>query len=200
MTTADNESVLGLPHLLVLGLALLLSFPFCALADSNDEPSEDTNTNEDSYFKLTSRDYAGLERQLSPYLDSYAAGKISEVELASRFAIFYRSYGLESRFDEWVSAYPKSYTARLARGMYLISDAWRKRGSNFSRETTDEQFRGFTEQMRKAASDLEASIGLYARPVESYRYLIQISMGLGRTGRGFLDEALKRDGEAFNPR
>jgi len=200
MTTADNESVLGLPHLLVLGLALLLSFPFCALADSNDEPSEDTNTNEDSYFRLTSKDYAGLERHLSPYLDSYAAGKISEVELASRFAVFYRSYGLESRFDEWVSAYPKSYAARLARGMYLISDAWRKRGSKFSHETTDEQIRSFVEQVKRAASDLQISIGLYSRPVESYRYLIQISMGLGRSGRGFLDEALKLDQQAYNPR
>src|SRR5216683_416239 len=162
MTTADNESVLGLPHLLVLGLALLLSFPFCALADSNDEPSEDTNTNEDSYFRLTSKDYAGLERQLSPYLDSYAA--------------------------------------RLARGIYLISYALSKRGSKFSHETTDEQIRSFVEQVKRAASDLQISIGLYSRPVESYRYLIQISMGLGRTGRGFLDEALKLDQQAYNPR
>ena len=200
MTTADNESVLGSPHLLVLGLALLLSFPFCALADSNDDPGEETNTNDDAYVRLASKDYARLERQLRPHLDAYAKGTIPETELASKFTVFYRSYALESRFDEWVSAYPKSYGARLARGMYLISDAWRKRGSNYSRETTDKQFQGFVAQLKKAASDLQASIGLYSRPVESYRYLKQISMGLGRTGRGFLDEALKLDGEAFNPR
>jgi len=200
MTTADNESVLGLPHLLVLGLALLLSFPFCALADSNDDPGEETNTNDDAYVRLASKDYARLERQLRPHLDAYAKGTIPETELASKFAVFYRSYALESRFDEWVSAYPKSYGARLARGMYLISDAWRKRGSNYSRETTDKQFQGFVAQLKKAASDLQASIGLYSRPVESYRYLIQISMGLGRTGRGFLDEALKLDQQAYNPR
>src|SRR5258708_35630487 len=186
MTTADTGSVLGLASLPVLGPPLLLSFPFCALADSNDEPSEDTNTNEDSYFRLTSKDYAGLERHLSPYLDSYAAGKISEVELASRFAVFYRSYGPESRFDEWVSAYPKSYAARLARGMYLISDAWRKRGSKFSHETTDEQIRSFVEQDKRAASDLQISIGLSPMPPQTYRLLIHLSLSLRPTAHGLL--------------
>jgi hypothetical protein len=201
MTTAGDKSSLLLLRLLVLGLAALASLPFPALADTDDDSSESAKTNDDTYVRLASKGYRELERQFSPHLDSYAKGTISEVEFASKFAVFYRSYGLESRFDEWVSAYPKSYTARLARGMYLISDAWRKRGSNFSRETTDEQFRGFTEQMRNAASDLEVSIGLYARPVESYRYLIQISMGLGlHTGRGLLDAALELDPQAYNPR
>jgi len=190
MTTAGDKSSFLLLRLLVLGLAALASLPFPALADTDDDPSESAKTNDDTYVRLASKGYRELERQFSPHLDSYAKGTISEVAFASKFAVFYRSYGLESRFDEWVSAYPKSYAARLARGMYLISDAWRKRGSKFSHETTDEQIRSFVEQVKRAASDLQISIGLYSRPVESYRYLIQISMGLGRTGRGFLDEAL----------
>ena len=61
-----------------------------------------------------------------------------------------------------------------------------------------------------ALSDLQMSINLDTRPVESYRYLIQISMGLGglraeydfqlRAERAFLDEALKLDAAAYYPR
>ncbi len=201
MTATNNQPLLGVLLRLVLGLAVLVSFPFPALAEPGDEPGEATKANDDVYVKLQSRNYAELEQQFSRHLDSYAAGRISENELASKFAIFSRSYSLESRFDEWVSAYPKSYAARLARAMYGVSDAWRKRGSEFASQTTDRQLRGFVEQLKKAATDLQVSIELYSRPVESYRHLIRISMGLGLgAGRSFLDAALKLDGEAYYPR
>ncbi len=203
MTTADNKSLLGLLRPLVLGLAVLVSFPFPALADPGDEPGEDANTKakDDANVSLLSGAYAELESQYNRYLDLYAARRISEEELASRFEVFDKSLGLESRFDEWVRAYPESYSARLARGIHRVSAAWSKRGSNFARETTDEQLRGFMELLKLAASDFQASIALYSRPVESYRHLIKISMGLGfGGGRGFLDAALKLDPEAYYPR
>lgn len=198
---ADNRSPLGRLGFLLLGAAVLVSHSLSALAQSSGDPGEIAHSQDDIYVKLASGKYLELERQFAGYLDLYAARKISENELASRFAIFDRSYGLEARFDEWVSAYPKSYSARLARGIYRVSDAWRKRGSKLSSQTTDVQFYDFTEMLKKAASDFQASIGLHSRPVESYRYLIRISMGLGLGAeRGFLDEALKLDAEAYYPR
>ena len=201
MTTADDRSYLGVFRVLFLGAAVLVSHRPVAIAQSSEDPGEVASPNDDAYVGLASRKYPELERQFAGYLDLYAAGKIPEDEVASRFAVFYRSYGLEARFDEWVGAFPKSYSARLARGMYRVSDAWRMRGSNFAGQTTDNQFREFIESMKNAASDLYVSIGMYSRPVESYRYLIQVSLGLGlRTGRGFLDEALKLDPQAYYPR
>jgi TPR repeat protein len=201
MMMAYYRSSLGVLGFLLLGAAVLVSHHHSAIAQSSEDPGEITASQDDVYVKLVSKKYPELERQFAGYLELYAAGKISEYELASRFAIFNRSDGLEARFDEWVSAYPKSYSARLARGIYRISDAWRKRGSKLASQTTDMQFHEFTELLKKAASDVQASIGLHSRPVASYRYLIQISKGLGLGAeRGFLDEALKLDANAYYPR
>jgi len=194
-------TVSALPRLLVLAAALLASHSRPGLAQSEDDSAEDLSPREQAYINLSSRNYQELERALKVHLDAYAARKIPEAELASKFSVFYRSYGLESRFDEWVSAFPRSYSARLARGIYLISDAWRRRGNRYADQTTDNQFQELIDTMKRAASDLQASLGMYERPVESYRYLIMVSMALGLPStRGLLDAALKLDPEAYFPR
>lgn len=186
---------------LIMGFAVLVSCPFQAIADSSDNLSQKNRVDDDAHVKLVSRDYAGLERQYGRYLDSYVTNKISEEELSLKFAVFSKGSGFESRYDEWVSAYPKSYSARLARGVYRVADAWNKRSTKFANETTDEQFRGFTETLELAASDLQASLELFPKPVESYRQLINASKGLKHdSARSLLDAALKLDPKAYYPR
>jgi len=173
-----------------------------ALAESfQGTPSQDENFRSDVFIKLTAQRYIDLEHQYAGFLESYTKGKISEEELASKFTIFSNAHGLESRIDEWVKAYPKSYPAMLARGVLRISLAWSRRSGKFAEEVTEEQRQEFSAGLKLAAADLLASTKLYAKPVESYRQLIKVSMGLGLDAdRGLLNEALKLDPQAFYPR
>lgn len=154
-----------------------------------------------TYDMLESREYGALDQRFRPYLDSYAGNKISAEELAWRFAVFSMMTEVEPRLDEWVQAFPTSYTARLARGIYHVTEAWRKRGELMGSRTSDEQMKWFRESLNKAQSDLAASIPLYARPVDSYRYLIRVSKGMSNGNeRDMLDKALKLDPKAYDAR
>lgn len=154
-----------------------------------------------TYDMLSAKEYGALDQRFRPYLDSYASNKISAEELAWRFEVFSMMTEVEPRLDEWVHAFPNSYTARLARGIYHVTDAWKKRGESMGNRTSDEQMKGFRESLKKAQSDLVASIPLYVRPVDSYRYLVRVSKGMGNgNDRDMLDKAIKLDPKAFDVR
>lgn len=180
---------------------LFVLHPQRAIADPVIKLTEEEIFFQKSYLMLSTKEYKALDQRFKKYLDLYAGNKITAEELAQKFEIFSKMPGLEPRFDEWINAFPESYTARLARGIYRITDAWEKRGSKFAHSTTDEQFRGFGESLKKAQSDLMLSIQLNTRPVESYRHLIRISKGLSLgIERNLLDAALKLDPKAYEPR
>lgn len=180
---------------------LFVLHPQRAIADPVINLTEQESFFQESYLMLSTKEYKALDQRFKKYLDLYAGNKITAEEFAQKLEIFTRMPGLEPRFDEWINAFPESYTARVARGIYRITDAWEKRGNKFAHSTTDEQFRGFGESLKKAQSDLMLSIQLYSRPVDSYRYLIRISKGLSLgIERNLLDAALKLDPKAFEPR
>jgi hypothetical protein len=170
-------------------------------AQEAQQVSEQNVFGKKTYDMLSSREYGALEQRFLPYLDSYANNKITDEELAWRFAVFSMMTEVEPRLDEWVRAFPNSYTARLARGIYHVTDAWKKRGDLMGDRTTDDQMKGFHESLKKAQSDLVSSLPLYARPVDSYRYLIRVAKGLSLGNeRDMLDKALKLDPKAFKAR
>lgn len=196
-------AIVTLPFVMVV----LFHFTFSGLGiagtnDTNDEFSEeDTRLDKEAYYLLFNKDYKNLEQRFNSFLDSYAAGKITAEEISNKFDRFRRTPGLEVQFNEWINAYPKSYSARLARGIFRMAHAWELRGSKFASGTSDDQFQKFTDELKNAESDLEASLNLFSRPVESYRYLIRISKGLSLgKEREFLDAAIRIDPYAFYPR
>ncbi len=164
--------------------------------------TEEINALGQNAFKvLSARDYATLEKTFQPWLDSYAHKKIREDELSVRFSVFSRMTDVEAELDGWVKAYPASYSARLARGIYLADEAWRRRGDLRGNRTSGKQFADFHAYLDKSHADLTASIPLYARPVESYRYLIRVAKGQGSDEeRQLLDHALALDPAALEPR
>lgn len=176
--------------------------PVPALAEAQaQQVSEQDVFGKKTYDMLESKEYGALEQRFRPYLDSYAGNKMSAEELAWRFAVFSMMTEVEPRLDEWIQAFPNSYTARLARGIFHVTEAWRKRGELMGNRTSDEQMKWFRESLNKAQSDLAAAIPLYARPVDSYRYLIRVSKGMGNGNeRDMLDKALKLDPKAYDAR
>ena len=166
-----------------------------------DWSEEEYRQDEELYYLLFNKDYENLERRFGSYLDSYAAGKITAETLSHRFDRFRRALGLGLQFNEWISAYPKSYAARLARGIFRTASAWELRGSKYASETSDNQFQQFRDEIKKAQSDVEFSLSLFSRPIESYCYLIRISksLSLGKE-RELLDAAIRIDPYAYYPR
>lgn len=170
---------------------------------SQDSTRREGELRNDAYLKLAAGKYVDLERDYAVYLGAYLEGKMSEEDISLKFEAFSKALGLDTNFDAWVNAYPSSYSARLARGLYRVFAAWERRGDKFSNETTDEQFKGFAEALKQATVDLDDSIKLYSKPIWSYTALIRVSRGLGLgpdSSRRRLDEALKIDPRAFLPR
>ncbi|HEY0664902.1 MAG TPA: DUF4034 domain-containing protein, partial [Gallionella sp.] len=162
--------------ILIVALAFFSALPNQAYAESRNL-TDDEIFHRQSYLMLTTKRYKELDLAYKRYLDLYARNEITAEELSLKFDTFTKTLSLDPRFDEWVKAYPKSYSARLARGIFRITTAWEKRGTKFASATTDEQFRGFFDSLKGAQSDLFLSLKLYERPVESYRHLIRISKG-----------------------
>lgn len=165
------------------------------------QPTEQEVFGRKTYDMLVARQYSALEQRFRPYLDSYARNKISAEELANRFEAFSMMTEAEPQLDQWVQAYPNSYAAKLARGIYHVADAWRKRGNKMADSTSAEQMQGFHDSLKKSRADLLASLPLYARPVDSYRYLIRVAKGQSNgEERAMLDKALQLDPKAYDAR
>ncbi len=188
-------------YIFVLIVTIVLALPDRALAEPSNKLTEDEIFYQQSYLMLSTKQYGELDQKLNRVLDQYANNEITAEELSAKFDTFSKTPSLEPRFDEWVTAFPKSYSARLARGIFRATTAWEKRGNDLARNTTDSQFRGFKETLKDAQSDLLVSLDLYPRPVDSYRYLIRVSKGLDLGNeRDLLDAALKLDPTALDPR
>lgn len=145
---------------------------------------------------LYARQFDLLERTLKEYLAAYYADTRYEIPLADAFYAFQmQSTEPAALLDEWVERFPKSYAARLARGVYFSRMGWEQRGTQSARETSAENFRGMQHYFALARGDLEASLAMSPRPVLSYQYLINIA----NTGHSYaeaafwLDNALKLD-------
>jgi len=169
-----------------------------SLAGQSKKHSKNSN---DTYEMLVNKRYEQLEQKYNIYLQSYLNKMITAEELGWEFDDFHKIQGVEILFDEWVSAYPTSYSARLARSIYLLDDGFSRRGGKFANETTDKQHQEFKGQLEKARLDLVQSLKLFSRPIVSYTVLIRISycLSLGRE-RAFLGAALAIDSKAFQPR
>ena len=192
-------------YFLVLSSALFLTFPAISLfANTTDyfaELEEGEVLNNKAQTMLIAGEYNKVELEYQEYLEQYASGKMTVDDLTVKFLIFSNFTGLEDRFDLWIEKYPKSYPARLARGMHLVRVAWDRRGKKLAKETTDEQFTSFEEILKKAKIDLEQALKLNPRPIEAYHQLIRISKGLSLgKERQLLDAALELDPKAYFPR
>lgn len=182
-------------------MTLLFLWVLQAVPAQAQQVSEQDVFGKKTYDMLSAKEYGAVEQRFLPYLDSYENNKISEEALAWRFEVFSMMTDVEPRLDEWIREFPNSYTARLARGIYHVTDAWRKRGELMGNRTSDDQMEGFHDSLQKARSDFISSLTLYARPVGSYRYLIRVAKGLSLGNeREMLDKALKLDPKAFSAR
>lgn len=156
-----------------------------------------------SRILLVQERYAELDERINGLQEAYKAGALDDLALLHAIRSFVTiDPALEPHFDAWIASYPKSYAARLSRGIYYFKSGVQPRGKRFISHTTAEQIRGIRAYFDKAQRDLGDSLALHSKPMLPYNYLIRISMGFGdREGtRALLDAALKLDKVALAAR
>ncbi len=85
------------------------------------------------------RDMAGLERVLGEHQAAFERDATQSARLENAFRAFGKlPRSAEPALDEWVAKLPSSYSARLARASYYISQGLDARGTDFISETAEE--------------------------------------------------------------
>jgi len=145
---------------------------------------------------LSSNQFADLDRRFSAIQTGYRNGTVTDLELRAAFRAFYATdTELESKYDAWITRFPNSYVAHLARGIYYKKVGEERRGPASFSETTAEQLRGMEAALGKASQDLHASVALDAKPVLTYFYALAVANYLGDKGevRELLAQSTKVD-------
>ena len=86
---------------------------------------------------------------------------------------------LEPLLDEWVRTSQSSFMALLVRGKDYASVGWKKRGSRFSDQTSQDQMDAMGDSFKKAWSDLTASSKKQPQSVLPYPELMRIASAIG---------------------
>jgi tetratricopeptide (TPR) repeat protein len=146
---------------------------------------------------LMSGQYSELDSTYRAVQDAYKRGDLSDEQLLVAFRPFYRvSYpGLERHFDAWVERMPRSYVARLARGIHYKYVGVTARGTESIYTVPDANLRLRKKAYARAADDLSASLDLDDKPLLSYVHLMDSSgsLLLFTSSRRLLDAANEID-------
>jgi hypothetical protein len=137
--------------------------------------------------------FGELQEYYSAVQLKFESGAISGDELRNEFRVFYPiDKDLAAKYDAWVTAFPKSYVARLARGIYYKRVGLDARGERYISETSRAQLDRMDSAFRRAVGDLGASISMDPKPFLSYFH----TMDIGRQYLGNADIRKVFDGAA----
>jgi tetratricopeptide (TPR) repeat protein len=153
-------------YLMVVALSMMASAP--AISASDVPP--------DATVLLRKSDFRHLEQYFSGVQSRFRGGQVSAEELRNTFRAFYPTdRSLAPKYDAWVSTYPESYAARVARGIYYKKIGYEERGGKYISETSEMQIANMDQAMEKAISDFGASIKMDPKPFLSFFHMIDIS-------------------------
>ena len=145
---------------------------------------------------LNTERFVELDARFSAIQADYRNNVISDEQLRNAFRVFYDTdVALQVKYDAWIGKYPKSYVARLARGVYYRKTGQNRRGGEFTASTTDSQLQGMDAAFGLAMQDLKVSAALEKRPLLTYFNEMSIAIYEGDTReiRALLDQSLTVD-------
>ena len=152
---------------------------------------------------LEERKFNELEQMFEHYQREYEAGRLDDWTLLNRYHAFYSiSPETGTLLSEWIAQQPKSYHARLARGIHYRKVGEDRRGVKFVADTPPENLEELHRNLAVARKDLEASLPLTRKPIVSVVHLMNVTMHRegGRANRKWLDEAIRIDPNNFAAR
>lgn len=133
---------------------------------------------------LEQRDFISLEKLLAGYIEEFDRTPHDSVSYRDAFEhVTQVDSQMAARFDEWVTQFPNSYSAHLARGGFFFEQGTRARGTQFVDKVEQEQFHGMAQFFEKAIAELNLAERLSAKPYLVYRYTMGIAMHAGDSAR-----------------
>jgi hypothetical protein len=145
---------------------------------------------------LKSGDYAALDRYYSDLQKQYEAGGVTDQMLYAGFRKLYEDSATNDQyFNSWVTAFPASYPARVARGAYFYRMAWFVRGDEYMDKTSASSVAEMVEYLERSEPDLMASLKMTAKPFLSTLYLLNVKIlrGSDDERRHWFDEGIRID-------
>ncbi len=178
-----------------LGLMLMQA---CVQTDSisSSERAVPPPSQSETLALLNTERFAELDARFSAIQANYRNRVISDEQLRNAFRVFYDTdVALQVKYDAWVGKFPKSYVARLARGVYYRKTGQNRRGGEIIANTTDSQLQGMDATFALAMKDLKASAALDKRPLLTIFNEMSVAIFEGDTReiRGLLDQSLRMD-------
>ncbi len=147
--------------------------------------------------------YVEVDAKMSGIQRSYEMGKITDERLLHEFRAFYTADpALAARYDAWVEKMPRSYSALVARGIYVRYLGKQARGSAYIEDTPRQQIDVMSTYLAKAMRDYNASLTLTKKPLLTYHSVIAVTMldavmGGDDLARRMLDESIRVDPRNF---
>jgi tetratricopeptide (TPR) repeat protein len=141
-----------------------------------------------------------LDAHFSAVQADYESGASSDEDLRNAFRVFYDTdSALAPLYDQWISHFPKSYVARVARGLYYAKVGQSVRGVKSTEKTHQRNFDEMEVAFDKAMRDLSVSLRLTRKPLLTYSYEMIVSTmhGDGAESRRLLDRATQIDPHNF---
>jgi hypothetical protein len=191
-------------------VAILVSISITAACsahaeNTNDPPSspEEMASQQESLNLLHQSLYVELDGKMNGIQRSYEVGSITDERLLHEFRAFYDTdSALAGRYDAWVEQMPRSYSALLARGIYLRFLGQQARGSAYIDDTPRRQIDIMSTYLTKAMRDYNASLTLTKKPLLTYHAIIAVTMldavvGGDDLARRMLDESIRVDPRNF---
>ena len=116
-----------------------------------------------------------LDSEFSAVQRRFELGEISGDEARNAFRAFYPvDSDLAAKYDQWVTAFPKSYVAHLARAIYYKERGLEDRGGKYIRETSRAQIDKMDSSFGKAIKDFGDSLSMTPKPFLSYLHMLDI--------------------------
>jgi hypothetical protein len=173
--------------------------------EANDPPDtpEETASQQESLNFLRQARYVELDAKMNGIQRAYELGKITDDRLLHEFRAFYDTDpALNQRYNAWIEKMPRSYSALLARGIYLRYLGKQARGGAYIDNTPRQRIELMSTYMAKAMRDYNASLTLTKKPLLTYHSIIAVTMfepvmGDDGLARRMLDESIRVDPRNF---
>jgi tetratricopeptide (TPR) repeat protein len=190
----------GLRPLSITALALFVS---CSSENKPADPIQTyivTPSVEETGALLQSDRFAELDQSFTAMQRAFGHRTATDVDLRAAFRAFYNPAPvLAPKYDLWVSTFPKSYVARLARGIYYTHLGDALRGKQLREQTPPERLKAADIAYGKAKEDLDASVALDSKPLLSYMHAMTMTGEYGDLAgsRHLLDRAISLDSDNY---
>ena len=130
---------------------------------------------------IRNRDFDGLERELGALQAQVKRDVKHEIRFADAFQAAYRNdSAVLAGIEAWIAAKPQSAHARVARANYHYASAWRRRGTDYIRNTPAENIRAMTDFATRAIEDAAAALQLDSTHLIAYEIAIGVTRLAGR--------------------